>query len=331
MQAAELLEQRREQWSTLEMLCRRMERGSRRRLQPETLNQFASLYRSACSDLALADAYHLPPGTVDYLHQLVGRAHNQLYRSSGFRLGTWWRELMFEVPQRLFADNALRLAFVVFWGTMFVAGWLAYSSADFRQQVLGEDFMTMLEQMHADSATGRSANDAASMTGFYIRNNTGIGLQCFAGGLLFGVGGLVTMLFNAIWLGAAFGYMATVGGDTDFFEFVTAHGPFELNAIVLSAAAGMRLGFSLVDTGGRSRSDSLRRAAREAVPTMAAAAILFIAAGFIEAWISPSTAPYWFKALVAVASASMLLIYFVLLGYPRGEHDESGRNAARDS
>ena len=54
--------------------------------------------------------------------------------------------------------------------------------------------------------------------------------------------GIITT-FNAASLGAAFGYMAradVAAGET-FFEFVRAHGPFELTAIVLSAGAGLRL------------------------------------------------------------------------------------------
>ena len=42
-------------------------------------------------DLALADAYQLPPTTVEYLHQLVGRAHNQMYRGRGFNFAAWLR------------------------------------------------------------------------------------------------------------------------------------------------------------------------------------------------------------------------------------------------
>ena len=81
------------------------------------------------------------------------------------------------------------------------------------------------------------------MAGFYIQHNTGIGLQCFAWGLLVVPGMLVTM-FNAITLGAAFGYMARpdVPEGENFFHFVTAHGPFELTAIVLSAGRGPAAG-----------------------------------------------------------------------------------------
>jgi hypothetical protein len=45
--------------------------------------------------------------------------------------------------------------------------------------------------------------------------------------------------------------------------------------------------------------------------------ILFCLAAVIEAFISPSSLPYAFKAFVAVVSSGILLFYFVMLGYPR--------------
>ena len=125
----------------------------------------------------------------------------------------------------------------------------------------------------------------------------------------------------AAFLGAVFGYMTRVPQADNFFQFVTAHGPFELTAIILSAAAGMRLGFSLVDTGGLARLDSLRRAARQAMPTMGAAMVLFVLAALVEGFLSPSAAPYYVKAAVAVLSCGLLLFYFVLLGNQPGETD----------
>jgi uncharacterized membrane protein SpoIIM required for sporulation len=160
---------------------------------------------------------------------------------------------------------------------------------------------------------------SSGMAGFYIFNNTSIGLRCFAFGMLFGIGGLYITVFNASFLGAAFGHMATVPQGDNFFHFITAHGPLELTAIVLSAAAGMRLGFSLIDTRGLARMASLRRAAKEAMPTMGAAMVMFLLAALIEGFLSPSAAPYWIKATVAVLSAGLLVFYFVVLGYPRGD------------
>jgi len=322
MKVSDLLESRRANWRELEQLCSWMEGHARRRTAARTVARFSALYRATCADLALADAYQLPPGTIQYLHQLVGRAHNQLYRTRTFNVDTWLHELFVAVPQRLFADNCLRLAFVVFWGVFLLSGWLAYYTPGFVERVLPEEMVNRLDDDFSEPITGSNLETVVmggGKAGFYILNNTSIGLRCFAGGLAFGVGGLYLTVANASMLGAAFGYMTNSPRADNFYHFVTAHGPFELTAIVLSAAAGMRLGFSLVDTKGYTRLAALRRAANEAMPTMCAAMIMFLAAAVIEAFLSPSAAPYPIKAAVAVLSSGMLMFYFVILGYPREE------------
>jgi uncharacterized membrane protein SpoIIM required for sporulation len=322
MKVAELVESRKKTWHELEALCTRLERRRHKDLTPRHVTRFAALYRSACADLALADSYQLPPGTIRYLHHLVGRAHNQLYRSHRFDFAAWRKELLENVPRRLYNDWSLRVAFLLFWGGFLASMFLSSSWSpvpNFAQRVVGEEMIIMLEDMYADpiNATGGPTGMETAMAGFYINHNTTIGLRCFAMGLLLGVGGLFATLFNAIALGAMFGHMTTVPNWENFFQFVTAHGPFELTAIVLSAAAGMRLGFSLVDTGGLSRRESLELAARHSMPTMGAAMLLFFLAALIEGFISPSALPYEVKAAVCSLSVLLLLLYFVVLGYEK--------------
>ncbi|HEV7224821.1 MAG TPA: stage II sporulation protein M [Pirellulales bacterium] len=322
MKVAELLESRRENWRELDRYCMLVESRRARALGAAATQRFAALYRAACADLALADSYQLPPNTVHYLHQLVGRAHNQLYPSRTFELAAWGEELLHRLPQRLFKDNCLRLAFVVFWGVFLAAMTNAYLSPErFPEQVVGKEMLQQMEEMYDKPLAGRDPNQSGVMAGFYVQHNASIGLQCFAAGLLFGVGGLFITISNAAILGTVFGYMATLPARDNFFQFVTAHGPFELTAVVLGAGAGMRLGFALIDTHGWSRGASLRLASREAVPAACFSVILFCLAAVIEAYISPSALPYAVKAAVAVFSSGALLFYFVMLGYPReGEH-----------
>jgi uncharacterized membrane protein SpoIIM required for sporulation len=301
----------------LEELCTKLRGRALRRMEAATASRFSSLYRAACADLALADAYQLPPSTVHYLHQLVARAHNQLYRSRAFAFRAWLYELFVAVPQRLLADNCLRLAFVVFWGIFAGAGLLAYYTPDFAEQVVGRDELMGIENMFADAKDGRPIDQSARMAGEYVYRNPTIGLMCFCWGLVFGIGGLYIMISNALILGAIFGYMAKAPSATNFFHFVTAHGPFELTAVVLCAAAGMRLGFAIVNTGGYTRGDSLRRTAKVVVPMLFAGVLLFLVAAGIEAFVSPSAIPYELKAGVAILCTLMLLFYFVFLGYPR--------------
>ncbi len=318
MKVSELLAERQGHWEELQRLCGLLEKQKRRQLTPEVLNRFASLYRAACADLALADAYHLPPGIVQYLHQLVARAHNQLYRSRQFTTRAWFGEMFYRVPRRLFRDNYLRLSFVLFFGFGLASYLLARFVPEFAEQAIPETVREAMEHSYSQEPDRGGFGRDTQMAGFYVQNNAGIGIQCFASGILLcGFGGMFAVIFNACFLGAAFGYMDTTAAAGNFNNFVTAHAPFELTAIVLSGAAGMRLGFSYVLTRGLSRADSLRRAGRESLPIMMAAIILFVLAAGVEGYVSASPLPYWIKATVAVVSGFVLLIYFVLLGMPR--------------
>lgn len=317
MKVAALLDSRRNDWRELENLCIQFEGRSRRQMPAEAVSQLSRLYRAACADLALADAYQLPPGTVRFLHHLVGRAHNQLYRGRSFDFAGWSRELLVETPRRLYRDNCLRAAFFLFWGVFLLAAIGAYNSPEFAEKVISKDQMEHMESMYADAPMGRRFTMDSAMFGFYASNNPTIGLMCFIFGLIFGIGGLYLTLYNALLLGAVFGHMARTPQADNFFTFVTAHGPFELTAIVLCAAAGMRLGFALIHTEGYSRTAALRRAGRTAVPIVSLGVLLFFAAALIEAFISPSSLPYAVKAGVAVVSTALLVFYFIGLGYPR--------------
>lgn len=324
MKVVDLLERRRPHWQELNQLCDELQSGPGQKLSPPRVSRLGSLYRAACADLALAYAYQLPQNTVQYLHRLVGRAHNQLYRSRRFELAKWAQMLVFEVPKTIFHDRCVQVMFCVFWGLFILSAYLAYSKTawpDFAEQVLSHDGIENLEKMYENPIDGsrRDGDENMAMAGFYTQHNTGIGLQCFAWGLLVVPGMLVTM-FNAISLGAAFGYMGRpdVAARDNFFHFVTAHGPFELTAIVLMAGAGLRLGLSWMMTGGLSRSASLRKAGRQVMPIVGAAMVMFFMAALIEGFLSPSGLPYEIKIGVALLSSTLLGIYFIVLGFPSG-------------
>jgi len=320
MKVIDLLERRRPNWQQLELLCERAQSPTTK-MTPQEVAKLGSLYRAACADLALAYAYQLPHNTVQYLHRLVGRAHNQLYRSRRFEFSRWARMLLFEVPKTIFHDRYVQIMFCLFWGLFILSAYLSYSKTawpDFAEQVLTS---TQLEKMERDFGqpigTQRGGEENVFMAGLYIWNNTGIGLQCFAWGLLV-VPGLFVTMYNAISIGAAFGYMARpdVAARDNFFNFVTAHGPFELTAIVLCAGAGLRLGMSWMMTRGLTRTAALRKAGREVMPVVGTAIVLFFMAAMIEGFLSPTAAPYPVKIFVALLSSTLLSVYFIVLGFP---------------
>ncbi len=324
MKVAQILVKRREDWQALEKLCTLLENRVTAKLLASDVTRMATLYRSACADLALADAYELPPDTVQYLHKLVGRAHNQLHRSKRFEFARWKKTLLQDVPRYIFHDRCVRVAAFLFWGVFILSAFLAASTTawpEYAETLLGPDQIDLLEKSFKDPIGTNSSGDIFKPS-FYIRHNTTIGLQCFVGGLLV-IPGLYITVFNAAVLGGSFGYMARpdVAASPNFYHFVTAHAPFELTAVVLAAGAGLRLGMAVLRTEGFTRIASLTKKANEAVPIMGASGIMFFLAAVIEGCISPSNLPYFPKAMVAIISSAALIFYFVFLGYPSEEDD----------
>jgi uncharacterized membrane protein SpoIIM required for sporulation len=318
MRVGERLEQRESSWRELDALVGRFSAGRWHRPSAGEVLRLGELYRATCTDLMLADEYDLPRETVANLHALVRRAHNVVYRASGFDFRDLGRALFQTAPRRLRLDPALRLATVVFWATFLVAALLAAGRADFAAMVVGPAFLEQFDHMYAEPVDavrhdGLRRSDTM-MAGFYIQHNTSIGLRCFAWGILFGLGSLYQICYNALIFGTLCGYMTTRPQAANFFTFVTAHSSFELTAIIVSAAAGLRLGWGLIDTQGESRVASLRRAAAGALPAIGAAVVLFVLAAFVEGYVSASAAPYWAKAAVAIVSAGIIAVYLTLGG-----------------
>src|SRR5262245_30452894 len=139
MKVIDLLERRRPNWQELERLCEQTRLTAGKSLKPAEVARLGALYRAACADLALAFAYQLPQNTVHYLHRLVGRAHNQLYRSRRFELAKWTHMLVFDVPKMIFHDRCVQIMFCLFWGLFILSAYLAYSKTawpSFAEQVL---------------------------------------------------------------------------------------------------------------------------------------------------------------------------------------------------
>jgi len=155
------------------------------------------------------------------------------------------------------------------------------------------------------------------MFGFYILNNISIGFQCFAGGLFAGVGSALFLFYNGLYGGAAAGYLTNIGLAGNFYSFVVTHSAFELTAICLSGAAGLRLGHAVVVPGRRSRRDALRHAAAQAVVLVYAVFALLLIAAAIEAfWSSARWIPPQVKYGVGAAAWTLVVAYFVLQGRP---------------
>ncbi len=323
----ELIAKREPDWKELERLAAELKSSrSKGARDGATIARFAALYRATCGDLALAESRRFPPGTVRYLNDLVGVSHNLLYRRQTWGWKTFGRVFFFDAPRWLLTDAAFWAALALFWIPFWTCEAIAAKNPEFARSVVGADQLTSLEGMYSKPFEEMDAFDRVGMAAYYVQHNGGIGLQCFALGALFAFPGLYVLGFNATALGVSFGYMSSGAVDAEvaarFAEFTTAHGPFELTAVVLSAAAGMRIGFGLIKTNGFARLDSARRAAIKASPAMVAAFLLFCGAALLEAFVSPRPTFFWgvfgdaaaVKRGIALFSSALLALYIFGLG-----------------
>ena len=202
----------------------------------------------------------------------------------------------------------------------FIGSHLAEGLLAAGHEVLGVDSFTNYYDPERKRENARElgvleADHSLFMFAFYIWNNVRIGFQTFAGGMLAGVGTVWFLAANGVIIGAVAGYLTEVGYSETFWSFVAGHSSLELLAIVLSGAAGFRLGLAVIAPGNLTRRSALVAAAKPAVRMMYGAALMFGAAAFVEAFWSPLTeVPFAVKISAGIAGWGLLLLYFAFAG-----------------
>jgi uncharacterized membrane protein SpoIIM required for sporulation len=276
-------------------------------------------FRRISQSLALAAERHYSADLVDRLNRLALRGHSKLYANQRRESQQILDFMVAGFPRLVRQEWRLVLAAtLLFFGPLLAMIAVLQIWPDFVHYVLSPRQISNFHEMYdpANRRLGmREADTNVMMFGFYIWNNVRIGFQTFAGGLLAGVGSAWFLGANGFIIGAVAGYLTQVGYSETFWSFVAGHSSLELIAIVLSGAAGFKLGLAVIAPGNRSRKAALMAAARPAVRIMYGAAVLFFAAAFVEAFWSPLTVvPFNVKIAVGIAGWVVLLAYLLLAG-----------------
>lgn len=311
-------------WAELAQLLQQA-RGSKPRnsrgAPPAVSGQrLTQLYRRACEQLALARARAFPAHLIERLESLTHDAHQLIYRKQEYGLQALGQLLLTKFPQAVRAHaNYVWVATLVFVLPTLILGWLVYRQPELILAVVGADTAAQFEQMYSPAAESigrrRDAETDVAMFGFYIRNNMTVALQCFASGLAAGVGSLFYLAFNGGYGGAIAGYLTNRGLSETFYSFIATHASFELTAIVLSGAAGLRIGHAWLVPRRRTRTQSLVRAAREVLPIIYGVLALLLIAAAVEAfWSSSSLLPSWVKYSAASVCWAAVIAWLVLQG-----------------
>ncbi len=297
-------------WTELEAELERSER----QIKPE---RFLALYRLSCEHLALAQARGFPTHIIDRLASLTARAHQVIYRRSEFGLRTLGDLLARRFPlmvrkHRVYVAVAAACLLI----PAIALGIATYLQPDLILAIVDRQTAADFERMYSPTAQAigraRGVDSDWLMFGFYIKNNIGIAFQCYATGIALGLGSLFYLLSNGAYGGGIAGYVSAHGSSGTFFPFIATHSAFELTAIVLSGAAGLRLGRAILLPGRQTRIAALELAARETSVIMFGAAVMLVIAAAFEAfwssagWVSPIA-----KYTGAALCWSLVVLFFL--------------------
>ncbi len=311
------------QWQRFERLLQQLEGRAESGAERISSATFASDYRRLCHHLSLARERHYSSQLIERLNEMVLRGHQQLYRRKTHLLSSFLAFIVVGFPQLvrrewrlcLLASGLLYLPALLLFFFVWRYPELIYAILD---PAMVESFERMYDPAADHLGQERGASSDFYMFGYYIQNNISIGFRTFAGGILFGLGSIFFLVFNGSLFGALAAHVTNIGYQASFFPFVIGHGAFELTAIALSGAAGLKLGFALLAPGRRGRLAALREAAREAVPMVFGVILMLLIAAFVEAfWSASSVVEPWGKYLVGSIMWCFVALYFLLMGRRR--------------
>jgi uncharacterized membrane protein SpoIIM required for sporulation len=274
-------------WTELERLVDAA-RNRPARLGADGVRRLGTTYRAAAADLAIARRQFPGDPMLGRLERLVNRARTAVYHSahgSGtlreFVTYGYWRR----VRERI---GLVAIAALCLFGPALLGGYWAWRDPGAAGGLVPAEFQYVSEPRTRGEDWGVAADDQAAFSSEIFTNNIRVAILSFAGGILLGVGALFMLLYNGLVLGATFGLAVGVGNGPPLLQQVLAHGILELSCIAVAGAAGIRIGWAIIDPGSRPRGVALREEARAAAEMLLGTAAWLVIAGLVEGFVTPS-------------------------------------------
>lgn len=277
---------RRPSWDELETLLGAA-KGRPDRIGAERMRRLGTLYRGAAADLALARRQFPAEPAVPALEDLVGRAHTVVYGSGvrresvvDFLAHGYWRRVR-ERPA------LLAIAALLLFGPALAAGLWGWNDPGTAGALLPSTSEAVSRPRPEGSDLGLSTGERASLSAGIFTNNIQVTFAAVAGGITFGLLTAGVLLFNGMLIGVVSGVGVAAGHGSVLVELIVPHGLLELSCIVVTGAAGLRMGWALVDPGRRPRGQALATEARAAVELVLGTMPWLVLAGLTEGVVTP--------------------------------------------
>ncbi|GAA2752623.1 MULTISPECIES: stage II sporulation protein M [Kitasatospora] len=297
------------EWHRLEVL------SGQRRLSGEEADELIALYQRAASQLAQVQAAAPDPVLEGRLTTLVARGRGAV---TGARSSSWrdaGRYFAVSFPAALYRSRRwwLPIAVISLVVSALIAVWVA-NHPEVRDSIAPPEYVKELTKPGGAFEAYYSEHPASAFAAQVWTNNAWIAAQCLVFGVLLGLPVLYVLLQNVLNLGLAIGLMASAGRLDLFLGLLLPHGLLELTAVFVAAGLGLRLGWTVIDPGPRSRTAALAEEGRATIGMAMGLAAVLLVTGIIEAFVTPSSLPTWARIGIGVVAEVLFLLYALVLG-----------------
>ncbi len=286
-------------WYRLDVLARAARKPSR--LPPEDLDELVHLYQRVGGQLAQARvAYAGDQPLVTRLTMLVNDARTALYSERTTNHVRAVRVMLTETfPQavrhiRWFILAAAGLTFVP-WAVFQI--WLSISPRAFDVSAPEAVRQAYIDHQFEDYYSSKPASQFATEV---FTNNVRVAVLAFALGIFACVLTAVLLAYNGASVGIAGGLFTHAGQWDRFWGLILPHGLLELSAVVVAGAAGLRMGWCIIDPGDRRRFAAVAEEGRRMAAVLLGLVVAFFLAAMIEAFVTGRPWPTSARVLIGV-------------------------------
>jgi uncharacterized membrane protein SpoIIM required for sporulation len=310
----------RAEWDRLDHLLRR-----RRHLTGAEADELVTLYQRTATHLSLIRSSTPDPQLLGRLTQLVARARNAV---TGTRRASWrdvTRFLTHGFPAALYRTRRWWVPTAIL-STLAAAliGWWIATHPEVQASIGAPAALREMTRPGGGYETYYSSNPAASFAAQVWTNNAQAAALCLVLGAFLGVPVLWILLLNMVNVGVGIGLMAGAGRLDVFLGLIIPHGLLELTAVFVAAGTGLRLGWTVIDPGPRTRRVALAEEGRAALGMAIGLALVLFVSGAIEGFVTPSGLPTWARIGIGVAAELLFLAYVYVLGRRAAREGETG-------
>jgi uncharacterized membrane protein SpoIIM required for sporulation len=321
MNIKQFVDSRQHDWQLLTKLLDRTQKNIEH-LTPEEVKRMGVLYRSVTSDLALAQRDFPRERATLYLNQLVARGHAILYQSEPLAVKRLIHFVTTGFPQAFRATwHFFIISLLLFLVPAIASGVLLANQPEAALWLLPPQAQGLVDFLENDELwIDVPLEDRPYFSSFIMTNNINVSIMAFAGGALAGLFAVFVLVNNGLMIGGTFGLTAYYGLGFELSTFAVGHGVIELTMIFIAGAAGLQIGWGMINPGLLKRRDSMVLSAKVAMRLIMGCIPMLVIAGLIEGFISPNESiPVAAKWLTGLVTGILLYGYLLLAG--RGEEN----------